>query len=158
MVEEYEKLEGRLMLRKNEKYVPDSTVISFAVYDLWRGKKVDSYFLYATDYVTFSEPFARLMVPCDGDDIVVYESMKENLFSQKCEMDKTVEMERLYEDYAEAYMTIRKFAFQERLADSEKMKLKEYVYIVHRITQNNFSAYYGKLAANFMRWAGKQLK
>ena len=90
MVEEYEKLEGRLMLRKNEKYVPDSTVISFAVYDLWRGKKVDSYFLYATDYVTFSEPFARLMVPCDGDDIVVYESMKENLFSQKCEMDKTV--------------------------------------------------------------------
>ncbi len=158
MVEEYEKLEGRLMLRKNEKYVPDSTVISFAVYDLWRGKKVDSYFLYATDYVTFSEPFARLMVPCDGDDIVVYESMKENLFSQKCEMDKTVEMERLYEDYAEAYMTIRKFAFQERLADSEKMKLKEYVDIFHRITQNNFSAYYGKLAENFMRWAGKQLK
>ena len=146
------------MLRKNEKYVPDSTVISFAVYDLWRGKKVDSYFLYATDYVTFSEPFARLMVPCDGDDIVVYESMKENLFSQKCEMDKTVEMERLYEDYAEAYMTIRKFAFQERLADSEKMKLKEYVDIFHRITQNNFSAYYGKLAENFMRWAGKQLK
>ena len=121
-------------------------------------KKVDSYFLYATDYVTFSEPFARLMVPCDGDDIVVYESMKENLFSQKCEMDKTVEMERLYEDYAEAYMTIRKFAFQERLADSEKMKLKEYVDIFHRITQNNFSAYYGKLAENFMRWAGKQLK
>ena len=158
MVEEYEKLEGRLMLRKNEKYVPDSTVISYAVYDLWRGKKVDSYFLYATDYVTFSEPFARLMVPCDGDDIVVYESMKENLFSQKCEMDKTVEMERLYEDYAEAYMTIRKFAFQERLADSEKMKLKEYVDIFHRITQNNFSAYYGKLAENFMRWAGKQLK
>ena len=158
MVEEYEKLEGRLMLRKNEKYVPDSTVISFAVYDLWRGKKVDSYFLYATDYVTFSEPFARLMVPCDGDDIVVYESMKENLFSQKCEMDTTVEMERLYEDYAEAYMTIRKFAFQERLADSEKMKLKEYVDIFHRITQNNFSAYYGKLAENFMRWAGKQLK
>ena len=158
MVEEYEKLEGRLMLRKNEKYVPDSTVISFAVYDLWRGKKVDSYFLYATDYVTFSEPFARLMVPCDGDDIVVYESMKENLFSQKCEMDKTVEMERLYEDYAEAYMTIRKFAFQERLADSEKMKLKEYVDIFHRITQNNFSAYYGKLAENFMSWAGKQLK
>lgn len=158
MVEEYEKLEGRLMLRKNEKYVPDSTVISFAVYDLWRGKKVDSYFLYATDYVTFSEPFARLMVPCDGDDIVVYESMKENLFSQKCEMDKTVEMERLYKDYAEAYMTIRKFAFQERLADSEKMKLKEYVDIFHRITQNNFSAYYGKLAENFMRWAGKQLK
>lgn len=146
------------MVRKNEKYVPDSTVISFAVYDLWRGKKVDSYFLYATDYVTFSEPFARLMVPCDGDDIVVYESMKENLFSQKCEMDKTVEMERLYEDYAEAYMTIRKFAFQERLADSEKMKLKEYVDIFHRITQNNFSAYYGKLAENFMRWAGKQLK
>ena len=158
MVEEYEKLEGRVMMRKNEKYVPDSTVISFAVYDLWRGKKVDSYFLYATDYVTFSEPFARLMVPCDGDDIVVYESMKENLFSQKCEMDKTVEMERLYEDYAEAYMTIRKFAFQERLADSEKMKLKEYVDIFHRITQNNFSAYYGKLAENFMRWAGKQLK
>ena len=158
MVEEYEKLEGRLMVRKNEKYVPDSTVISFAVYDLWRGEKVDSYFLYATDYVTFSEPFARLMVPCDGDDIVVYESMKENLFSQKCEMDKTVEMERLYEDYAEAYMTIRKFAFQERLADSEKMKLKEYVDIFHRITQNNFSAYYGKLAENFMRWAGKQLK
>ena len=158
MVEEYEKLEGRLMVRKNEKYVPDSTVISFAVYDLWRGKKADSYFLYATDYVTFSEPFARLMVPCDGDDIVVYESMKENLFSQKCEMDKTVEMERLYEDYAEAYMTIRKFAFQERLADSEKMKLKEYVDIFHRITQNNFSAYYGKLAENFMRWAGKQLK
>ena len=158
MVEEYEKLEGRLMQKKNEKYVPDSTVISFAVYDLWRGKKVDSYFLYATDYVTFSEPFARLMVPCDGDDIVVYESMKENLFSQKCEMDKTVEMERLYEDYAEAYMTIRKFAFQERLADSEKMKLKEYVDIFHRITQNNFSAYYGKLAENFMRWAGKQLK
>ena len=69
-----------------------------------------------------------------------------------------MEMERLYEDYAEAYMTIRKFAFQERLADSEKMKLKEYVDIFHRITQNNFSAYYGKLAENFMRWAGKQLK
>lgn len=158
MVEEYEKLEGRLMLKKNEKYVPDSTVISFAVYDLWRGKKVDSYFLYATDYVTFSEPFARLMVPCDGDDIVVYESMEGNLFSHKCEMDGASEMERLYEDYAEAYMTIRKFVFQKGIADSEKMKLKEYVDIFHRITQNNFSAYYGKLAENFMGWAEKQLK
>ena len=158
MVKEYEQLEDRLMLKKNEKYIPDSTVISFAVYDLWKGEKVDSYFLYATDYVTFSEPFARLMVPCDGDDIIVYESMEKHPFKEKCETDWVMEWDRLYEDYAGAYMAIRGFVFREDLADNDKMKLKAYTEIFHKLMQNSFSAYYTELAENFMEWAGKQLR
>lgn len=156
--EAYNALYDRLMEGENEKYVPDGTIVSLAVYSLVEGRRADSYFLYATDYETFSEPYARISIALDSAEVLLYETTEEHPFRTHVQAPKDFYREEEYLEYAECYMNIRDFVFGNNLSQEQKAALRSYLGIFRRIVRNRSEECYLEMAEEFIRWARQKLE
>ena len=156
-IEQYRNICEKLVEGKNEKYVPDGTMISLAIYTRVNQEPADAFFLCGTDFVTFSEPFARLAMRLETSDILLFQDTRERPFRVPPCVPKSLYSEKDYVRYAESYIAIRKFVYEEDLNDSQRILLKEYVDIFQKIVLNQFESCYYEMAEDFFVWAEKIL-
>lgn len=152
-LEAYDALYERLMEGENERYVPDGTVLSLAVYGRVGERCVDTYFLYATDYEHFSEPLARIALEKDSGEMLSYESTEERPFRESVQVPQGFYQEADFMDYAERYMDIREFVFGEQLEEGQKAALRAYLAAFRKIIKGQFESCYLELAETFLEWA-----
>lgn len=156
-VEAYDALYERLMEGGNERYVPDGTVLSLAVYGRVGDRCADTYFLYATDYEHFSEPLARIALEKDSGEMLSYESTENRPFREPIQVPEGFYQETDFMEYAETYMNIREFVFEERLVEGRKAALRAYLAAFRKIISGQFESCYLELAETFLEWTRKVL-
>lgn len=137
--------------------MPDGTVLSLAVYSLVDGRCADSYFLYATDYDTFSEPYARISIAADSSEMLRYEDTEEHPFQAPVLVPEKFCGEAAYMEYAETYMDIREFVFANHLDENQKMALRRYLEVFQQATHDQFESCYQEMAEGFLQWAEEAL-
>ena len=154
-MERYRDICEKLVEGKNEKYVPDGTMISLAIYTRVNQEPADAFFLYGTDFVSFSEPFARLALRLETNDILLFQDTWEHPFREPPCIPDSLYSDKDYKRYADSYIAIREFVYEESINDTQCVLLKEYIDIFRKIVMNQFESCYYEMAEDFLAWAEK---
>lgn len=156
-LEAYNELYEKIVQGENEVYVPDGTILSLAVYNRIDHKCVDSYFLRATDFEVFSEPYARIYMEIDSSKLVLYENMELSPSAKDIKIAGNLYNEEEYAAYAGGYMNIREFVFKTNLSGEQKDALQSYLEIFRKVIRKQHETCYLEMAEEFLGWTEMML-
>lgn len=165
----YDQIYKALFSEEIEAYVPDGISVSHPVVGLWDGQPVDCFLLYSAslDGTRYTAPTARIIIHAEKKKLIDFKSAGEQPFSVYHGTDyftdgagagEKEDAQAAEQRYQNAYMDIRRIAFKEHVAPSDKEAIVRYMKALKEAELFHLQPFLFELGQPFFQWAKTVLR